>query len=112
MNIQDKFKEILLKDLTPTQRDEVLSLQEDYLKARALEEISQIETVKNIISEMAQEVCQIDEMLVGQVVRNNESQLEREHLMAKKKCFLYILNKFSIPDTKWIEEDLQQYDDK
>ena len=32
--------------------------------------------------------------------------------MAKKDCYLQVLQKFSIPDIEWIKEEIQKYEDK
>ena len=111
-DLKDKFNEIFKKELTDLEKERVAELQAEYLKAVALEDISKIEIVNGIISELSFSVENLDKELLEQTVRNNENMLEREHLTAKKVVYLDILNKFSIPNIDWIEEELQTYDDK
>ena len=109
--INDKIKELLTK-FGGEKKLSLEELQQELLRAESLRQASEIEEVAKIISELSMEVERIELTLTTQKVRTSEQQFEREHLMAKKDCYLQVLQKFSIPDIEWIKEEIQKYEDK
>ncbi len=110
-DLKDKIKQ-LLGFATGFKKQSLEDLQDELLRAEVLKQVSDIPEINRIISEMAYEVDKIDQILIGQKVRTIEEQLEREKQMAKKECYIYLLNKFSIPDIESIKEEIKQYENK
>jgi len=109
--LNDKIKELLSK-FGGEKKLSLEELQQELLRAESLRQASEIEEVSKIISELAMEVEMIDLTLTNQKVRTGEQQLEREHLLAKKDCYLQVLQKFSVPNIEWIKEEIQKYENK
>ena len=109
--LTDKIKELLSK-FGGEKKLSLEELQQGLLRAESLRQASEIEEVSKIISELAMEVEMIDLTLTNQKVRTGEQQLEREHLLAKKDCYLQVLQKFSVPNIEWIKEEIQKYENK
>jgi len=110
-DLKDKLKG-LISGNKGFRKQSLEDLQAELLRAEALQQICDNTEINKILSELSFEVEGIEIFLTRQQVRTLQDQLEREYKMAKKDCYLSVLNKFAIPNVEQLKEEIKLYENK